>query len=49
METGQVAAPGGLPGQQAEGGDYCRFVDGMIHNPILSYQNIMILVSHYML
>ena len=49
VETGQVAAPGHLPGQEAEGRDFFRFVDGMIHNPRLSYQNIMIFVSYYML
>ena len=32
METGQVAAPGHLPGQEAEGRDVFRFMAGMIHN-----------------
>jgi hypothetical protein len=33
METGQVAAPGGLPGEEAKGGDF-RFWGrmGMFHN-----------------
>ena len=26
VETGQVAAPGGLPGQEAERGDFVRFI-----------------------
>ena len=32
VKTGKVAAPGGLPGQEAEGGNFIRFMVGMIHN-----------------
>jgi len=31
VETGQVAAPGDLPGQEAEGGDFCNIFLRIFH------------------
>jgi hypothetical protein len=31
VEAGQIAAPGGLPGQEAEGGDFYRIMTGFVH------------------